>query len=116
MELEMKMKEKHGGAYAPFEVELKHLFDNNGQDTLFRKTQRIFLILYVLGIFFSHSIRAIMEGDPDRGGAGQNMDKLVQNKIVTRYVVTLLVMTFSKNLSSSRTSKIESLLNHMGQS
>lgn len=72
MELEMKMKEKHGGAYAPFEVELKHLFDNNGQDTLFRKTQRIFLIL------------AIMEGDPDRGGAGQNMDKLVQNKIVTR--------------------------------
>lgn len=72
MELEMKMKEKHGGGYAPFEVELKHLFEDNGPSTLFRKTQRIFLIL------------AIMEGDKETNGASQNLDRLVQTKVVTR--------------------------------
>lgn len=45
MELEMKMKEKHGGAYAPFEVELRHLFEDNATSSLFRKTQKIFLLL-----------------------------------------------------------------------
>lgn len=43
IELQMKLKPLHGGAYAPFEIEKKHLFELGDpiRGALFRKTQII---------------------------------------------------------------------------
>eukprot|EP01114_Cavostelium_apophysatum_P021290 TRINITY_DN738_c0_g1_i1.p1 TRINITY_DN738_c0_g1~~TRINITY_DN738_c0_g1_i1.p1 ORF type:complete len:782 (+),score=258.94 TRINITY_DN738_c0_g1_i1:32-2347(+) len=71
VELNLKLKEKHGGAYAPFEVEHKDLYQTT-DDGLFLKIQRMYLI------------QSIMEEAQEFGGAGLNLNALVREGHITR--------------------------------
>lgn len=70
--LSMKMKDKHGGAYAPFESKLRDLFLPSEDEGLFRKTQRIWLV------------QGIIEGETENQCCNINMDALVRDGIITR--------------------------------
>lgn len=83
LDIKMRLKEQYGGVkdedgrhmggYAPYEVELKHMFEAHSKNHMFSTTQRIFLI------------RSILEQNIDDGGAGLRLESLFRRNIINKY-------------------------------
>jgi len=87
--LNLRLKLEHGGAYAPFEVKHRELYElASAEEGLFRKTHRGYLI------------QAIIEYETELGGAGLNLDALVRDGVVSR-VYPLHSETKRKDLVSN---------------